>query len=42
VKRLHELLARLEALGAAAFDADARWERQARRPASTTGTEASR
>jgi hypothetical protein len=41
-RRLHELLARLEALGAAAFDADARWERRARRPASTTGTEASR
>jgi hypothetical protein len=41
-RRLHELLARLEALGAAAFDTDARWERQARRPASTTGTEASR
>ena len=33
-RRLHELLARLEALGAAAFDADPRWERQARgRPA---------
>jgi hypothetical protein len=40
-RRLHELLARLEALGAAAFDADPRWERQARRPASRTGTEAS-
>jgi hypothetical protein len=30
-RRLHELLARLEALGAAAFDADPRWEHQARR-----------
>ena len=28
-RRLHELLTRLEALGAAAFDADPRWERQA-------------
>ena len=27
-RRLHELLTRLEALGAAAFDADPRWERQ--------------
>jgi hypothetical protein len=40
-RRLHELLTRLEALGAAAFDADPRWERQASRPASRTGTEAS-
>jgi hypothetical protein len=33
-RRLRELLTRLEALGAAAFDADPRWERQAsRRPA---------
>jgi hypothetical protein len=33
-RRLRELLARLEALGAAAFDADPRWERRAsRRPA---------
>ena len=30
-RRLHELLARLEALGIAAFEADPRWERQARR-----------
>ena len=37
-RRLRELLTRLEALGTAAFDADLRWERQARRPASTTGT----
>jgi hypothetical protein len=37
-RRLRELLTRLEALGAAAFDADPRWERQARRPASRTGT----
>ena len=36
-RRLRELLTRLEALGAAAFDADPRWERQARRPASRTG-----
>jgi hypothetical protein len=42
-RRLRELLTRLEALGAAAFDTDPRWERQAsRRPASTTGTEVSR
>jgi hypothetical protein len=42
-RRLRELLTRLEALGAAAFDADLRRERQAsRRPASTTGTEVSR
>ena len=41
-RRLHDLLARLEALGAAAFDADPRWERRASRPASRTGTEASR
>jgi hypothetical protein len=42
-RRLRELLTRLEALGAAAFDADPRRERQAsRRPASTTGTEISR
>ena len=41
-RRLRDLLARLEALGAAAFDADPRWERQANRPASRTGTEASR
>ena len=40
-RRLRELLTRLEALGTAAFDADPRWERQARRPASTTGTELS-
>ncbi len=26
-RRLHELLTRLEALGAAAFEADPRWER---------------
>ncbi len=32
-RRLHDLLARLEALGAAALEADPRWERQARRPA---------
>ena len=32
-RRLRELLARLETLGAAAFDADPRWERQARQPA---------
>ena len=38
-RRLRDLLARLEALGAAAFDADPRWER---RPASRTGTEVSR
>ena len=38
-RRLRELLARLEALGAAALDADPRWERRA---ASRTGTEASR
>ena len=37
-RRLRELLIRLEALGTAAFDADPRWERQARQPASTTGT----
>jgi hypothetical protein len=30
-RRLHELLTRLEALGAAAFDADPRWDRQAAR-----------
>ena len=41
-RRLHELLARLEALGAAAFEADPRWERRASRPASRTGTEISR
>ena len=41
-RRLHELLARLEALGSAAFEADPRWERQARRPASRTGTGPSR
>src|SRR5690349_17604236 len=42
-RRLRELLTRLEALGAAAFDADPRRERPAsRRPASTTGTEVSR
>ncbi|MGH3151340.1 MAG: DUF6788 family protein [Streptosporangiaceae bacterium] len=41
-RRLHDLLARLEALGAAAFDADPRWERHARHPASRTGTEPSR
>src|SRR6516165_3369413 len=41
-RRLRELLARLEALGAAAFDADLRRERQASRPASRTGTGASR
>ena len=29
-RRLRELLARLEALGAAAFDADPRWERRPR------------
>ena len=29
-------------LGTAAFDADPRWQRQARRPASTTGTELSK
>jgi len=29
-RRLRDLLARLEALGAAAFDADPRWERQTR------------
>ena len=40
-RRLHELLTRLEALGTAALDADPRWERPARRPASTTGTEPS-
>src|ERR1700734_707791 len=39
-RRLHELLTRLEALGAAAFDADPRWERQASRPARRTGTQA--
>ena len=38
-RRLRELLARLEALGAAAFEADPRWARQARYPASKTGTE---
>ena len=37
-RRLRDLLARLETLGTAAFDADPRWERQARRPASRTGT----
>jgi len=31
-RRLHELLARLEALGAAAFEADPRWKRQPKRP----------
>jgi hypothetical protein len=31
-RRLHELLARLEALGAAAFEADPRWKRQASQP----------
>jgi hypothetical protein len=41
-RRLRDLLARLEALGAAAFDADPRWEHQAGHPASRTGTEASR
>jgi hypothetical protein len=41
-RRLRELLARLEALGAAALDADPRRERQARRPASRTGTQVSR
>ena len=41
-RRLRELLTRLEALGAAAFDADPRWERQPSRPASKTGTEVSR
>src|SRR5206468_1890108 len=41
-RRLHELLTRLETLGAAAFDADPRWERQASRLASRTGTEVSR
>ena len=38
-RRLRDLL---EALGAAAFDADPRWERQVSHPASRTGTEASR
>jgi uncharacterized protein DUF6788 len=32
-RRLRELLTRLEALGAAALDADPRWERRASRPA---------
>jgi hypothetical protein len=37
-RRLRELLARLEALGAAAFQADPRWERQpARRPRTRPG-----
>jgi hypothetical protein len=37
-RRLRELLARLEALGTAAFDADPRWERQpARRPRTRPG-----
>ena len=40
-RRLRELLARLEALGTAAFDADPRRERQPRRRASRTGTTAS-
>jgi len=38
-RRLRELLARLEALGATALDADPRWQR---RPASRTGTQSSR
>jgi len=37
-RRLRELLARLEALGAAAFDADPRRERRPSRRASRTGT----
>ena len=37
-RRLHELLTRLEALGAAALDADPRRERQQTRPAASTTT----
>src|SRR5216684_1028116 len=38
-RRLRELLARLEALGAAALDADPRWQRKARQaPADTSQT----
>jgi hypothetical protein len=33
-RRLHELLTRLETLGAAALDADSRWQRPHRNPAS--------
>ena len=39
-RRLHDLLARLETLGAAAFDADPRWERRPRtRPGQPPKTE---
>jgi hypothetical protein len=36
-RRLRELLARLEDLGAAALDADPRWQRHARAPGDNTG-----
>jgi hypothetical protein len=36
-RRLRELLARLEALGAAAFETDPRWQRQPRTPRASTG-----
>jgi uncharacterized protein DUF6788 len=36
-RRLRELLARLEALGTAALDADPRWQRQQRSPADRAG-----
>jgi hypothetical protein len=36
-RRLRELLARLEALGTAAFEADPRWQRKPRAATSDTG-----
>jgi hypothetical protein len=39
-RRLRELITELEALSLDIAEADPRWKRQARRPASTTGTEA--
>jgi hypothetical protein len=36
-RRLHELVARLETLGAAALDADPRWQRQRRSTADRAG-----
>jgi Family of unknown function (DUF6788) len=37
-RRLRELLTRLEALGAAALEADPRWNREPRRPAASPAT----
>ena len=37
-RRLRELLARLEALGTAALEADSRWNREPRRPADNPAT----